>query len=258
MYSTTELREDLLNFCCSQVLPYLSFFLSSIMEYPQPSFSIFQCWFNFTSIHIFTQHNQPTQSHSYINTTSTSQLFFELSVSLQSSSTMAGVFSSVCGFFTKAASKVASMVKAIDVQGGRTLEVGQITKKQEFFGVALFSVLFLMWGLAYGLLDIMNYHVKVTLGMSSRFLPCFFFLPQSANISQVHHELMRQNSRWPITWPTSRFLSSPAQSSDDLGTVQQPWSVSRSWLSVINLWAWAPRNSRSHSCAALTSLSVLV
>lgn len=61
---------------------------------------------------------------------------------------------------------VRAKVKGLDVQCGQTVEPAKFTKTQEWLGLAIFCILFMMWGLAYGLLDIMNYKVKIALGVS--------------------------------------------------------------------------------------------
>ncbi|KAK5089843.1 hypothetical protein LTR05_000010 [Lithohypha guttulata] len=61
---------------------------------------------------------------------------------------------------------LSARVKGLDAQGDETVPPSMITPTQEVWGVGLFSLLFFSWGLAYGLLDIMNYHVKVALGIS--------------------------------------------------------------------------------------------
>jgi len=62
-------------------------------------------------------------------------------------------------------SKIVTFFKALDIQHGATVASDAITPVQEWRGVSIYSLLFLMWGLAYGLLDIMNYHIKVASGV---------------------------------------------------------------------------------------------
>lgn len=62
-------------------------------------------------------------------------------------------------------SKFTTLLKSFDIQRGATIAHDSITRRQEWLGLAIFSLLFLMWGLAYGLLDIMNYHIKVAIGV---------------------------------------------------------------------------------------------
>lgn len=62
-------------------------------------------------------------------------------------------------------SKFTAALKTLDIQRGATHTNNAITPRQEWGGLAVFSLLFLMWGLAYGLLDIMNYHIKVAIGV---------------------------------------------------------------------------------------------
>ncbi|KAK5947275.1 hypothetical protein PMZ80_001424 [Knufia obscura] len=58
-----------------------------------------------------------------------------------------------------------SALASLDIQRGTTHPPATITPTQEWTGLSIFSLLFLMWGLAYGLLDIMNYHIKVAIGV---------------------------------------------------------------------------------------------
>ncbi|KAJ9646079.1 uncharacterized protein PV06_01916 [Exophiala oligosperma] len=55
-------------------------------------------------------------------------------------------------------------IKRFDVQRGR--HSGLIKPRDTIIPIAVVSILFFLWGLAYGLLDIMNYHVKVAMGIS--------------------------------------------------------------------------------------------
>lgn len=64
------------------------------------------------------------------------------------------------------AQKVKRWIVAADVQKGEKIPSDKVTFKQTCWGVGAFSTLFFLWGLAYGLLDIMNYHVKVAIGTS--------------------------------------------------------------------------------------------
>ncbi len=52
-------------------------------------------------------------------------------------------------------------IKKLDVQHGKKMAI--LRKRQTILPIALVSVLFCMWGLAYGLLDIMNYHVRIAM-----------------------------------------------------------------------------------------------
>lgn len=55
-------------------------------------------------------------------------------------------------------------IKRLDVQYGRHKR--DLRKRETILPIAITSLsLFCMWGLAYGLLDIMNYHVKVAMGI---------------------------------------------------------------------------------------------
>ncbi|KAK5090986.1 hypothetical protein LTR05_001164 [Lithohypha guttulata] len=54
---------------------------------------------------------------------------------------------------------------SFDVQAGSSIEPNSITSWQEWSGVSCFSLLFFCWGLAYGLLDVMNYHIKVAMSI---------------------------------------------------------------------------------------------
>ncbi|KEF56484.1 uncharacterized protein A1O9_08065 [Exophiala aquamarina CBS 119918] len=55
-------------------------------------------------------------------------------------------------------------IKLLDVQYGRPKR--DLRKRETVIPIAITSIsLFCMWGLAYGLLDIMNYHVKVAMGI---------------------------------------------------------------------------------------------
>jgi FHS family L-fucose permease-like MFS transporter len=55
-------------------------------------------------------------------------------------------------------------IKRLDVQHGRPKK--ELRRRDTVVPIAITSVtLFCMWGLAYGLLDIMNYHVKVAMGI---------------------------------------------------------------------------------------------
>lgn len=55
-------------------------------------------------------------------------------------------------------------IKRLDVQHG--LPKRELRKRETVLPIAIASIsLFCMWGLAYGLLDIMNYHVKVAMGI---------------------------------------------------------------------------------------------
>lgn len=56
---------------------------------------------------------------------------------------------------------------SIDVQRGARHTT--LSKWQEGCGVGIFSVAFFLWGLAYGLLDIMNYYIKVAMGIDRLF-----------------------------------------------------------------------------------------
>lgn len=49
---------------------------------------------------------------------------------------------------------VKRVLGAFDVQNGES--VSTVSKRQEVSGVGLFSLLFSLWGLAYGLLDIVS------------------------------------------------------------------------------------------------------
>jgi hypothetical protein len=61
-----------------------------------------------------------------------------------------------------AASTAITFIKKLDIQRGRSIAITQ--KRQTVLPVAISSVaLFCMWGLAYGLLDIMNYHVRIAM-----------------------------------------------------------------------------------------------
>ena len=62
-------------------------------------------------------------------------------------------------------STITALLSALDVQRGASFAYEAITTRQEWVGLGVFSLLFLMWGLAYGLLDIMNYHIKVAIGV---------------------------------------------------------------------------------------------
>lgn len=59
---------------------------------------------------------------------------------------------------------VKKAAKAFDIQKGEV--VLTVSKAQETWGLTIFSSLFFLWGLAYGLLDIMNYHIKVKMGIT--------------------------------------------------------------------------------------------
>jgi len=63
---------------------------------------------------------------------------------------------------------VVDAVASLDVQKGVRHNHATISRRQEIWGISIFSVAFLMWGLAYGLLDIMNYHIKVVMSISRR------------------------------------------------------------------------------------------
>ncbi|KAK3173836.1 hypothetical protein Dsin_032876 [Dipteronia sinensis] len=56
---------------------------------------------------------------------------------------------------------VVDFAKSLDVQRGKPLR--EITNKDTIVPIALASLLFCMWGLAYGLLDLMNFHIKVAM-----------------------------------------------------------------------------------------------
>ena len=43
---------------------------------------------------------------------------------------------------------------------------GEITLRESIVPVALVTILFFMWGFAYGLLDVLNAHFQVALGIS--------------------------------------------------------------------------------------------
>ncbi|KAJ9607489.1 hypothetical protein H2200_007567 [Cladophialophora chaetospira] len=58
-------------------------------------------------------------------------------------------------------------VKRLDVQYGKTRRGQDLRPRETILPIAIASLfLFFMWGLAYGLLDIMNYHVKVAMGVT--------------------------------------------------------------------------------------------
>ena len=67
---------------------------------------------------------------------------------------------------TKAWTATKSLSSRLDIQRGETVPAAKFTKLQEWLGVSIFSMLFFSWGLAYGLLDIMNYHIKVAIGVN--------------------------------------------------------------------------------------------
>ncbi len=58
-------------------------------------------------------------------------------------------------------------IKRLDVQHGKTRSGHALAPRETILPIAIASLfLFFMWGLAYGLLDIMNYHVKVAMGVT--------------------------------------------------------------------------------------------
>lgn len=66
------------------------------------------------------------------------------------------------GFGSKA--DLIEYIKSLDVQHGRPRK--ELRRRDTVIPIAIASLsLFCMWGLAYGLLDIMNYHVKVAMGI---------------------------------------------------------------------------------------------
>lgn len=74
------------------------------------------------------------------------------------------VWQAMTFWVTASYQEVNKALRACDTQKGEA--VSTVSKKQEAWGVSVFSLLFLLWGLAYGLLDIMNYHIKVKMGIS--------------------------------------------------------------------------------------------
>ncbi|ETN46586.1 uncharacterized protein HMPREF1541_00772 [Cyphellophora europaea CBS 101466] len=71
---------------------------------------------------------------------------------------MACVLSSVSSSFGKAV----KAIKSLDVQHGRP--VSEITDpRKTIVPIAIASLLFFAWGLTYGLLDVMNYHVRIAM-----------------------------------------------------------------------------------------------
>ncbi|KIW52577.1 hypothetical protein PV05_08207 [Exophiala xenobiotica] len=55
-------------------------------------------------------------------------------------------------------------IKRLDVQHGRPIK--DLRPRDTIIPIAIACIVFCMWGLAYGLLDIMNYHVKVAMGIT--------------------------------------------------------------------------------------------
>lgn len=61
---------------------------------------------------------------------------------------------------------VIEAIKGLDVQKGQKRRGNDLRPRETILPIAIASLfLFFMWGLAYGLLDIMNYHVKVAMGV---------------------------------------------------------------------------------------------
>src|ERR1700749_4286298 len=57
-------------------------------------------------------------------------------------------------------------IKNLDAQRGQVRVGKELRLRETILPIAIASLfLFFMWGLAYGLLDIMNYHVKVAMGV---------------------------------------------------------------------------------------------
>lgn len=78
------------------------------------------------------------------------------------------MITSMASCLTVLASPLTTLVKYIDVQKGVVVAPDSVRPRQTYWGISCFSCLFFMWGLAYGLLDIMNYHIKVILGTTRR------------------------------------------------------------------------------------------
>ena len=74
--------------------------------------------------------------------------------------TIVSIVSLVWAAMAGATSTAINAVKRCDVQHGRTIA---ITFRRMVVAIAIVSVLFCTWGLAYGMLDIMNYHVRVAM-----------------------------------------------------------------------------------------------
>ncbi|RMZ85775.1 hypothetical protein DV737_g496, partial [Chaetothyriales sp. CBS 132003] len=74
---------------------------------------------------------------------------------------------SLSGSFVSAFSKAVSTIKKADKQHNQAhVEVNTMRPFQIWRAVIVVSLLFAEWGLAYGLLDVMNYHVKVAMGIT--------------------------------------------------------------------------------------------
>lgn len=59
-----------------------------------------------------------------------------------------------------------AFLTSLDIQKGERVAPEKVTVREEVLGTSQFSLLFFSWGLAYGLLDIMNYHIKVAIGVT--------------------------------------------------------------------------------------------
>ena len=63
-------------------------------------------------------------------------------------------------------SSAVEAVRCLDIQRGQVCAGKDLRPRETILPIAIASLfLFFMWGLAYGLLDIMNYHVKVAMGV---------------------------------------------------------------------------------------------
>lgn len=60
-----------------------------------------------------------------------------------------------------ATSTAINPIKRLDVQHGKKIAITRV--RQIVVAICIVSVLFCMWGLAYGMLDIMNYHVRIAM-----------------------------------------------------------------------------------------------
>lgn len=78
------------------------------------------------------------------------------------------VWTSLTGCLAIVVSPLVVFIRYIDVQKGVVVAPDNVRPRQTYWGLSCFSCLFFMWGLAYGLLDIMNYHIKVILGTTRR------------------------------------------------------------------------------------------
>lgn len=87
-------------------------------------------------------------------------------------------------------------IAAMDIQKGEKIPSDLITLEQIWWGVGIFSTLFFLWGLAYGLLDIMNYHIKVAMGTTrteAAMLALVYYLAYIPGASLIGGPLIRMH-----------------------------------------------------------------